>query len=384
MTRRTLFLLTCLLALVLALAACGGRGAAETPVAEGDATAAVVAEEAAETEATEAPQPTDTPESAEAPEPTDTPEPTAATEAEQTETDLNLEDREAGLETLESYRLTWRTEFTPNDTTQTPFVWEWSQEVIKEPPAMHFMWRAEGADTGSGTAPFSEIWSVGDMTYMRSGEDPDNTQCVAFNRDDPTDTTPMFNPSMLGGVSGAKYAGRETVNGIPTRKYTYDTGAFTLLGADKVEGTMWVAEDGGYAVKDEVRWSGKSGLFVGEERGEGEGKWVWEVSDANQVSEIALPEECAAGVEDLGVPVLPDAKIMMKTAEMVQYTSQTPLADAVEFYEQEMPAAGWSVEGEPTNMGQMASLQYSKDGKNATIMIIAGDESETTVMITLG
>ena len=66
---------------------------------------------------------------------------------------------------------------------------------------------------------------------------------------------------MLGSIEDAKYVGRETINGIPTKHYKYNskTGMLTALG--EVSGETWVAIDGGYVVKDTVTWKGGGGLF---------------------------------------------------------------------------------------------------------------------------
>ena len=61
---------------------------------------------------------------------------------------------------------------------------------------------------------------------------------------------------MLGSLSGAKYAGTETVNGIRSNRYTYDEKAANRADLGKVAGEIWVAADGGYVVKDTVSWEG--------------------------------------------------------------------------------------------------------------------------------
>ena len=101
-----------------------------------------------------------------------------------------------------------------------------------------------------------EMWQIGDTSYMKSGED---AECMSFSTEGAEKDIQKgtFNPSMLGSIEDAKYVGRETVNGIPTKHYKYNskTGMLTALG--EVSGETWVATDGGYVVKDTVKWTGR-------------------------------------------------------------------------------------------------------------------------------
>jgi hypothetical protein len=369
--KRLVVLVVVALTVVLFVSACGGDEEETTP-----APAADVQEAPPEPEAAEAPAATAAPTATTAP---------AAEAAEPAEEEvLSLDDRTSGLEDLKSYRLTWRSEWTAEGATEPAFTWEWQQAVVKDPPASHLMWRTASA---TEDASLSEIWRIGDTTYMRIGQDPESAQCLALTQQDSQDDD-TFNPTTLGGLSDAKFVGREDVNGIPARKYAYDKLGFALFGADDLTGLVWVADDGGYIVKEELSWQGGAGPFASlatTEDAKGAGKWTWELSDVNRPITIAPPEDCVSGA-DLGIPVMSDAAMQMQSPMGMNYTTPSPVEAVKKFYQEEMPKAGWKAEGEPMDFGaEMAQLAYTKDGKTAQIMITAdSDSGGSAVIIVVG
>ena len=76
-----------------------------------------------------------------------------------------------------------------------------------------------------------EMWQIGDTSYMKSGEDD---ECISFSSEGAEKDIQKgaFNPSMLGSIEDAKYVGRETINGIPTKHYKYNSksGMLAALG----------------------------------------------------------------------------------------------------------------------------------------------------------
>ncbi len=297
MTHKTLLLILTVI-LALGLAACGSGGDDATPEPAAPTTAASSADTETADEpaaaATQAPAPTAKPTLA--PAPTDAP---AAAEEEP----LNLTDRVSGLEDLKSYRLTWTSEWTPEDPTKKPMQMTWTQEFTTDPSAQSIAWSGSSEATG-GEETISRMWRIGPTTYMMFDKD-EETQCMAITQDE-EDADPPFDPSLLGGVEDAKYVGRETVNGIRTKHYVYDSTGFALLGADQVSGDVWVAEDGGYMVKEMLTWEGGAGLFsmAAQDEAKGKGSWTWELSDINAQFTIEPPEEC---LNPAGDAALPDA-----------------------------------------------------------------------------
>jgi hypothetical protein len=360
--------------LLLALAACGGSKTASAPTTE---------PAAAPTQASEQAKPTAVPQTSEqaaepteAVEPTVAPEPTPAPE----EADLSLSDRATGLDQLKSYRVSWKADWeNTKDGKTTQASWEWLEEYTSEPEALHYTWKSteDGADKGS-----MEIWQIGATMYMLSTDDAGKTQCTPISSSDQESGLEKgaFSPSMLGSLSDARYAGRETVNGIATKHYKYDEKSSGLAGFGKVSGETWVADDGGYVVKDVMNWEGGAGLFgAGTAAGDsGKGKWEWELKDPNGSFTITPPEGCESATS--GLPILPDATQKNTMGDLTMYQTATKAADALAFYQKEMAAAGWQQKGEPTSTEGFTGVEFTK-GKQTASITISGDGASNQVMI---
>jgi hypothetical protein len=275
-----------------------------------------------------------------------------------------------------SWKSAWES---TKDGKTTQASWDWLEEYTADPEALHLIWKAteDGADKGS-----MEMWQIGDTMYLVSTDDAGERQCTSVSSSDPDSglNKGVFNPSMLGGLSGAKYAGRENVNGIATKHYVYDERSTGVAGFGKVSGETWVAEDGGYVVKDVMNWEGGAGLFgAGASAGEaGKGSWAWELKDPNGSFTVNPPEGCESA--SAGLPILPDATEKTSMGDLLIYQTKTPLADALAFYQKEMAAAGWQQKGDPTNVEGFASVEFTKDKQTASITI-SGEGETTQVMI---
>ena len=225
-----------------------------------------------------------------------------------------------------------------------------------------------------------EMWQIGDITYMKGDSDD---ECIAFSSEDSAKNMDqrMFRPDALGRIEDGKYVGRETVNGIPTKHYTYASKLSAVGGTGEVAGETWVAIDGGYVVKDTVIWQGGSG-FLGLGGSEaGEGTWTWEITDVNTVKEITTPEGCELP-DVLDLPIMPDATEKAQFGSMISYKSASPMKDVVAFYQEELVASGWTAEGEPTEMDEIAMLNFAKDGKTLNLMITSSDGATQVVLST--
>lgn len=364
----------CLL-LVLGLAACGGKTAApaagtEPTARPAQATAAPAQAAATPATATQAPAAGAT-------------QPTAAPTAEPTEETLSLNSRAEGLDKLKSYRARWLSEWNGIEgDKQVTVSWDWIEEYTSEPEALHFKFASTSSDTSSSQG-IIEIWRIGDTSYMVTGEAGKEPQCITISSEDQTGKMErgLFNPSSLGSLQNARYVGMDTVNGIRARHYKYNEKTADLVGFSKVDGEIWVAVDGGYVVKDTMQWEGGRGfLSVAADAGQGKGQWIWELSDVNQRIVIEPPADCESAASDL--PLLPDATEKATFGDLISYKTATRLADAVKFYQEKMPAAGWKTEGEPMITDAFAQLSFTKDEQTAQI-IISTDGDKAQVMISV-
>ena len=295
---------------------------------------------------------------------------------------LSLNDRQAGLDKLKSYRAKWQMDWkaTEGGSAQSSS-WLWTEEYSSDPKGLH--WTMSLTDSQDKNKNQNmEWWQIGDTTFMLTKDASGKGQCISFSSSDQASQMQkgLFNPSSLGGVKDAKFVRAETVNGIKTRYYKYDEKSVTLAGAAKVSGEMWVAIDGGYVVKEVTNWSGVAGLF-GAGSNKGDGKWTWEITDANANITIKAPENC--GGEASSFPIMKDATDKSTFGDMLTYKTPSKLADVVKFYQTQMPAAGWKAQGEATITDQFAQMQFAKDGKTAQVMISV-ESGKTNVTIVAG
>ncbi len=310
---------------------------------------------------TQAPQPNNT----------EAPQSAATSVAEPTKSaqeSLSLTSRDAGLDKLKSYRIRWQSQWstTEGGKTQTAS-WDWIEEYSSSPEALHWNWKY--TDVNAKNPSGMEAWQIGDTTYMLTNDQSNQANCISFSTADASQRLGkgLFSPKTLGGVSNGRYVGAETANGIPSNHFQYDQQGVSLSGLGKVSGEVWVAVDGGYVVKDLLKWEGSAGLFGSTATSTGAGQWDWELSDANQPITITAPDNCQGAAGD--IPMMPDAKEKSSLGDTIIYKSASKVADVVAFYKKAMPAAGWKLEGEPMTTDAFATLTFTQDSKKAQVSI---------------
>ncbi len=360
------------LLIVLSLAACGGGNKAATggdTGASGDvtvATEAAATKEPVQAEATKAPA-------------LEAAQPTAVPTVEPTEEALSITSRADGLDKLQSYRARWTSEWNATEAGKTVTItWDWNEEFTSEPKALHFVLNSTSSDEPAEQGKM-EIWQIGDMSYMMMGE-AGAEECISVSNEEDQFERGLFNPSSLGSLNDARYVGMDNVNGIRARHYKYDEKAASLTGFSKVDGEIWVAVDGGYVVKDIMRWEGGLGFLgaVTEGAQDGKGQWTWELSDVNQPIIIEPPANCESAAGDL--PLMDDATEQTTFGDMISYKTAAKLDQVVAFYQDEMARAGWQAEGEPMTTDAFAQLGFTKDSQTVSIMISTADNQTQVIL----
>ncbi len=379
-------LLAVVLVLALVLSGCGSEStpapveppAPAAPSAAAEPTAAPSQPDPAsrQAEPTAAPsQPTAT-----VPQPTAQPTESTAAPVATEEADLVLADRESALSQLRSYVATWSLTWTgKQDGEDQTVAWKATQRYTADPEASHMIIESTDSLDAEASGVF-EIIQIGTQSYMITDEGGEQ-QCISFSSDDNRFSQNWIGPDAFGSVRGGRYVGQETVNGIRTKHYRYDEKATGIDMYSRLSGDIWVAVDGGYAVKDVAEWEGNLLGAVDETAEEGKGSWTWELSEVNQPLEIAAPPDCESAAA--GLPVLPDATEKASFGDMTTYTTATKLADVVAFYETEMPKAGWTPAEGGMRMDELASLAFTKGEQKATVMVSV-DGEQVSVMINVG
>ena len=300
------------------------------------------------------------------------------------EQDLTLSALTEGLAALKSYKSTFTVKFVGKDAQGQPVngSFETREEFTQEPRAQRIAFTSTGFSeelpNQSGTF---EMITIGDTSYMVTQDNDGKRSCISTSSAESTQPQQgLFSPDMLGGVSGAKYVKTETVNGINAKHYAWQEGGLFGLGFTSGKGDVWVAVDGNYVVKYTAEATGKGTLF-GSTSEEGTITVEYNLTEVNGSFQIEPPADCEAPATD--IPIMADASDKSTFGEMVSYTSASALADVVEFYKREMPNNGWQPSGEPTEMEGLAMLEFTKDNRQAQVMISYDtDKKITSVMIT--
>jgi len=371
--------LTLLLAgLVLVLAACGGDKATSQPAA---------------TTIPATSKPADTPVPTTPPKPTDTPVPTLAPPS--TAEEELVPDQVLKVTDLNSYRavidLSWQGTMTNGQEIESSM--NMAMEYVREPRAEHISIYGTSLTAQGYTADQPlEMYIIGDTTYMNLMGSWMQTPSSA-GTEGLGDTFLMTSDEVLKNAKNAKYEGRETVNGVDTKHYSFDETALEstdMAGSnfERAEGDVWIAVDGNYAVKMDTTMFGKELSVPNETGGEvaadGSMRMVMNVTDVNKSITIEVPSEALeAGQPPEDVPVPDDAAELTSLFGMITYTTAKTAQEIHDFYRAEMPNNGWT-ETSDDAFGDVFMMQYTKDGSTASVTITTDSQTgKTSVMITI-
>lgn len=373
------------LILILSVAACGGEEPTTAPQS---------------TEAAQAPQNTDTPVP-----PTDTPVPPTDTPVPPTDTPTPepTEEPAAGLDlsgladltALSSYRshmsISMEGTSAGEDISGT---FDMMIEFTNNPPAQHVTITAEGIE---GAEEFGniEMYVVGDTMYIQLGEQWMSTPAEG----DPLSEMDMFSSEeLLKDTCGWQKEGDTEINGIKVHHWTIvkEDLEGCLSGEQLAElgdvmelsGDLYIAAEENYVVKMSVLYEGENMTsLLGEEEGsleKGRMQVTMEMFDVNQPFTIEVPEAATAGsgLPD-DIPAPEDAEQLSSMMGFITFMSASSPAEISEFYQAEMPKNGWT-EVSTDEMAGMFILEYSKEGRSASLMISPDSESgKTSVLITV-
>ena len=379
-----------LIALVLSslilgsLAACGGDEATTAP-SEAQPT------EAAQTAPTKAPEPTAAPTDTPVP-PTDTPPPPTDTpEPEPAELDpaslMSTTD-------MSSYRANMRIALTGTQAGEAiDQTIEFTLEQTTDPPAQHIIVSGVGmAEAGMDSI---EMYQVGDTMYMNMG----GTWLSLPATEGQGLEEGILEPSdFMDDSCGWKSEGKTEVNGIQVHHWSASKDDIIECMAAAEEamvgevtdagGDIFIAVDGNYMVQMDIFYEGTNldfSLQDTEEKVEqGRIEIHYEVSDVNQPFTIEVPEEAlASGAMPEDIPVPDDAQETSNMFGMISFYSPSTSQEVADFYKAEMPNNGWT-EVSADDFGGTFMLEYSKDGRSASVMISTDeDKGMSSVLITV-
>lgn len=139
----------------------------------------------------------------------------------------------------------------------------------------------------------------------------------------------------LPAVYGMQEADREMVDDQTVVHYTFNE--HSLVDKDGVvksaTGEVWLAEESGAVIKYHLTVEINSKEFSGTRT------WAYQLDQVNQIEAISLPEACQPVLADL--PTLPDAANLVVMPGFQRYSAPATRAEAVSFYNEQLPPLGW-------------------------------------------
>ena len=283
---------------------------------------------------------------------------------------VSLSSVTGGLQSLDSHRahFTMTFEGTTEGEAET-WVYEMDVEAVRDPFAQRVV--IQGGYVGEAF----EAVQIGDKQYFVLGDG----QCVSSSADegDAMDAQ-IFEPDdVIGGLENARRVRPdERVNGILCRHYTFDETGVAWGAFSHAEGEIWIAVEGEYVVRYTLQAEGKNPV-AGDD--EGRIEWEYEVRDVNEPITIEPPAGCDAAESEF--PIMPDATDMTTMGNMVMYTSASAFDDVLAFYQEQMPANGWSGTDDSFVSSDTAMVGYTKDGRSATVTLSVEDGAVSVLIM---
>ncbi len=275
------------------------------------------------------------------------------------------------LSALDSYRSRITTQWTPSG--GTPEGTTMVEEYTRDPAAHRII--VEGPE---GTV---EVVQIGDTGWFCT-----SGQCVQSAQDEEDMLADMgaatFDPADFTTASDYTYVGQETVNGIRSRHYSLHLSAAEIAALAQgsvtdVQADVWIADQSGlpeFVVRYQMSWKETRDSV------EGTVEFSFEVYDVNEPFTIEPPEGAVGLPED--VPAYPGASDLMVMEGFISFSTTDDVTTVGDFYESELDAQGWT-KAEDSSLEGMVNQQWTKDGRKLTLMISAGDEGKTSVVIML-
>jgi len=166
-----------------------------------------------------------------------------------------------------------------------------------------------------------------------------------------------FLPALI----GAEDAGAKTVNGVAATGYKFDERALGAAGQAKATGEVWVATTGGYVLKYSLNLQDSDGTLT----------WAYDVTKADQPADTTLPKDCPGGLVD--APAMDDAQNVKRLPGITLFTTQSTVAQVADFYQKQLPTAGWKLDGKPSITDKSAFVSFKQGKSQLTVIITAGD-----------
>jgi hypothetical protein len=286
---------------------------------------------------------------------------------------VNFPDPAVGLSALHSYRATLDQAF---DGTNSGEPYSWSRNYVllasDEPAARQLTVEKSGGLADPEPVVIVEMHGA---HFESRGDIP----CSATPSNGTTTSGGRIElAGLLTGVIGADDAGTEVIDGVATNHYTFDQNALGQGAGAQSAGEMSVAATGGFIVKYSVTTQGKADYFG--EGIEGNLSMTYALMDINQPTTIRAPLDCPAGLVD--APPFGETADLIDVPGLLSFTTASSMADAIAFYQQQLPTLGWQPSADPVVIDEAAWLAFGRANEGLAVFITVGD-GRTTVDVVL-
>ena len=172
-----------------------------------------------------------------------------------------------------------------------------------------------------------------------------------------------------------------TVNEIAADLYTVETAGLQTNAAVFEDGEVWIARDGGYV----VRFTGTAKSDDGSQQSaaSAEVEWVYNLLDAEQMNDIALPAECLNPQQAVNDIPLPNSAVNQQSfGGIVTFTTPDQPEDTANFYRQALPPLGWEITDD-LDTGGVIMLTAQKDDLDLQVMITPENNGSSVILTTI-
>jgi hypothetical protein len=217
--------------------------------------------------------------------------------------------------------------------------------------------------TGDDAAPTVFLGEAAGAAYELHGEEACTGRKISPERSMVARNEPA---SMIASLMGAEEIGPDTVDSIAGTHYTFDERAMAEANRADTAGELWVADDGGYIQRYHRTTTGDVGYFGGEQAGVV--TWDYALTGVNQAQAVEIPAGC-----QVDAPVLQGAANVLSLPGWLGFDTASSPEDAVAYYQQQLPTAGWTVTEQPATAEGTTYLAFSKGGDQLNVLVSTRD-----------
>lgn len=286
-----------------------------------------------------------------------------------------LSDPQVGLGNLDDYTATLTVSFKGTQAGQP--VNQTDSYVQSEWPKLAAQFTSIDSMDDSGAHQVNLSGAVGEARYFQANP---GSPC-SVNWDAAAKVPASFRPAfLLPAVTTAKLVDEQTLDGIASQHYTFDTASLGLPSDASASGEVWIAKEGGYVVKYSLDINGSDSVFgVGTS---GTRHLEYALSKVGAQAQVVYPAGCDPVLSD--IPAMEDAADLTRLPGLLDYSTNATQNDIFAFYEDKLTAMGWQKSAEEGIGTDSATNSFTRSDSSVDAIVaveVEGSSQRVTVMI---